>query len=269
MWCPARRPARAARSRPTCTPPDSETVHDGDQTLPAGADARMPTVHGLPVGFVPPETGRRPRTTAKSRNGASSRAARSMARPFATAPRSSTNGRRSVMVRRGLVQQDVTVARGRHRLVQRHGGVRPRGPHAPSRTAHAPSGAVLAIEAAAHHRRAHGRVERAAAGLRDVQGKAHGLEEQIAHHDRHADLRRQAHQLALFFESRAAGFHVMEPAERALDGVAGALCVDVDGDHRAHHRVGPCRHGRAHCAFRSASVTAAEKASVLSVAPDT
>ncbi len=118
---------------------------------------------------------------AKSVNGSSSRAAVSTARPFATAPRSSVRGRRSVMVLPIRIELHVAVA---DVSSQSH------------RAADDLPGAMFAVEAARLHRVADGRVERAAALLRHHQREPHRFVEDRARRHRHADLRRELHQLA-------------------------------------------------------------------------
>ncbi len=188
----------------------------------------MPTDHGSPRGFDPPRYRSPPASMAKSRNGSSSRAAVSTARPFATAPRSSVKGRRSVMVLSIRIEQDIAVA---DIVIGRACALHDR------------SGAMFPVEAARLHPMADGRIERAAGLLRHHQREPHGFVEDRARRHRRAGLRRELHQFAALVEPRAARFDLVKPSERAIHRrlylAAGA--DHVDGHERAHRDLGADR----------------------------
>ena len=136
-----------ARSRPTCTRRRSRRVSVSIRS-PSSRGWRMPTDHGRAAGLRAAEI-----QIAAGVDGEIARAARARARPdrsaspLATAPRSSTSGRRAVIVRRDRIEAHVAVARAPRR--------------AGAGSTHR-AGAIVAVETARFHVVADRRIERAA-----------------------------------------------------------------------------------------------------------
>ena len=136
-------------------------------------------------------------------------------------------------------------------------------------------GTVLAIEAEPLQIDADGGIERAATLLRQCNAKLHRLVKKLTHLDRLTNPPRKPRQLAGWIKARTGLLDVLEPPKRTIDrrsdGVRpiGRRGGYLDGDGGAHYADGPGAAGGGHLAFERASTTAWEKASLLSVAPDT
>ena len=185
---------------------------------------------------------------AKFSNGWSSRAATSIAKPFATAPRSSRSGRCSVNVFSSSFTSTSRYARAACSVERRMDDV---------------AGTVFAVEAAPFHGQSNGRIEGAAGFVCDRDREPHRLEQHGARGNGNPNLFRQALQLALGVEATAGCLDVLEPGDGARDRIVArrafhircAMTDDLKADHRAHHgdRVDA---GVSHFAFFNASATA-------------
>ena len=196
----------------------------------------------------PPKYRSPPASMAKFSNGWSSRAAMSIANPFATAPRSSSSGRCSVMRFLIVVDLDVEIASRRSRRRAVYGrrfrfDVRGRSRAAPWPVRRSDR----------RRRRSRRRPRSRTARPRTASGSRERQRRSVS----------TALQLALRIEAAAGGFDVLEPGDGARDRVVArrafhvrcAMTDDLKADHRAHHgdRVDV---GVAHFAFFSASATA-------------
>jgi hypothetical protein len=138
-------------------------------------------------------------------------------------------------------------------------------------------GTVLLIEPIPLHLEADRWIEGSTGFLRDSDGELHSLVEHRAYRNGDADLRGELHQLASAVEAAAAFLDSAKPLKRTLDffprvdGVllSRAIAADFNRDEGAHEHRGATVSVVSHLALASASTTASEKASALSVAPDT
>jgi hypothetical protein len=100
---------------------------------------------------------------------------------------------------------------------------------------------MLAIEPALLHRRTQRGIECPRGDVRDVDRKAHRLEQQRADADGGGRMRGEATQFAIAIETRAHLLDGAEPLERAIDSRwFSARCVDGDGG--PHQRFGADAH---------------------------
>jgi hypothetical protein len=130
---------------------------------------------------------------------------------------------------RGLVQRHIAE---RHRFRITHTGT------------HVRAIAIITMEAASFHARAHRGVERPVCFFSHRHGEAHRLEEHRRHFHVNTARVTQAPQFAARIETRTHRLHAIEPGEGPLDGEIAcaprartAIVSDhFDRDHRAHAR---------------------------------